>query len=56
MLDPGKHHVATSRRPHRNPFHTGNTLNHTKLDKDELAGLQRITKTFESVRSDIAST
>ena len=56
MMDPGKRDIATLRRPtHRNPFHNGSTLNHPKLDKDEHVGLQLITKTFESIRSNIAT-
>ena len=55
-MDPGKRDISTSRGPtHENPAHNGNTLNHAKLDKDERAGLQRIKKTFESVRSNIAT-
>ena len=56
IMDPGELDVATLRRPiHGNPFHNDSTLNNVKLDKDKLTGLQRITKTFESVRSDIAT-
>ena len=56
MMDPGKRDIATLRRPtNRNPFHNGSTLNHPKLDKDEHVGLQLITKTFESIRSNIAT-
>ena len=38
-----------------NPFHNGGMLNHAKLDKDKQEGLQRITKTFESIRSSMAT-
>ena len=52
VMDPGEHDIATPRRPTQ--INPALNLPILKLDKDERAGLQRITETFESVRSDIA--
>ena len=54
-MDPGKLDIGKKKQPPGNPLHNGGTLNHAKLDKDEQEGLQHIMKTFESVRSDMAT-
>ena len=54
-VDPGERDIArVEKTTPGNPFQNGGTLYHAKLDKDEQEGLQRIMKTFESVRSDMA--
>ena len=53
-VDPGERDIArVEKTTPGNPFQNGGTLYHAKLDKDEQKGLQRLMKTFESVRSDM---
>lgn len=55
-VDPGERDIArVEKTTPGNPFHNGGSLYNAKLDKDEQEGLQCIIKTFESVKSDMAT-
>ena len=53
IMDSGKHNIAIPRGPSQ--IDLALNLPNAKLDKDERVGLRRITETFKSVRSDIAT-
>ena len=55
-MDSGERDIAREEiTAPRNTFHNDGVIDHTKDDEDEQDGLQRLTKTFESVRSDMAT-
>ena len=52
IMDPGERNIAIPRGPPQ--INPALSLPNPRLDKDERAGLRRLTETFESVRSKIA--